>query len=441
MRRMLIERGWLRYVSGDTEGHIADCASALEAARTAGDRRLEADALDQMAFTDKLVDVGRSEAQHRAALAIAEELGDVQLQIRVLNRLSLLLSNQLDLDGALGLGERALDLARRTGDEHDRALALDALKLAALQLGESDRLLELTSELEAIERRSGEFWYLQWTLLESAFASLAQAEWDAARKRLADTVAINARIDDRVFRALVHDATGWLERSQGNYEQALAEGRSAVELAALGERDRWSAWTRATFGWTLLELRAAQDAVGVLEEALAASELLSDRFRAAGHLAWARTLAGDLTGAASAAAVADEALSRLKAPPSGTFLFGFAAIVALARSELAADRPERVEALMLPVRAAGQRLGWHEADASASLVLGLSQEARGRRDEARVSLTRAVEVSREHELPGVECEACAALGLRAESDAIIERLARGVGDRRLADQLVQAAQR
>jgi hypothetical protein len=191
----------------------------------------------------------------------------------------------------------------------------------------------------------------------------------------------------------------------------------------------------------LLDLRAAQDAVEVLEEALAASELLSDRFRAAGHLAWARVLAGDLAGATSAAGVASDALSRLKAPSGGAFLFGFGAIVALARAELAAGHAERVDALLLPMRAAAQRLGWHEADASASLVLGLGQVARGRNDDARVSLTRAVEVSREHALPGVEWEACAALGRRAESDAIIERLAHGLGDDHLADRLVLAAQR
>jgi tetratricopeptide (TPR) repeat protein len=441
MRRALAERGWLRYVGGDIEGCLTDYANALEAARAAGDRGLEADALDRMAFTDKLADVERSEAQHRSALAIAEELGDVQLQIRVLGRLSLVLSNQLDLEGAVRLGDRAHDLARRSGDQRGRALALDALKLAALQLGDPDLLLALTRELETIERGSGELWYLQWTLLESAFAPMARADWDGAQMRLAETLAINARIDDCVFRPLIHDASGWLERSRGHYEPALAEGRLASELAVPGERDRWSAWTRATYGWTLLELRAAQDAVDVLEEALAASELLTDRFRAAGHLAWARALAGDRAGATSAAALADETLSRLRAPPGGAFLFGFGAIVALARAELAAGRADRVEVLMRPVRAAAERLGWREADASASLVLGLSHNARGRSGEARDSLTRAVEVSREHSLPGIEWEACAALGRRAESDAIVERLARGIGDVRLADQFVQAAQR
>jgi hypothetical protein len=106
-----------------------------------------------------------------------------------------------------------------------------------------------------------------------------------------------------------------------------------------------------------------------------------------------------------------------------------------------AGRDERVEVLLAPVCAAAQRLGWREADASASLVLGLCHQALGRRDEARGSLTRALKVSQDHSLPGIEWEACAALGLRAESDAIVERLACHVGDDRLAGQLLHAAQR
>ncbi len=186
------------------------------------------------------------------------------------------------------LGDRALELARASGDERDRALAMDALKLAALQLGEPDRLLELTAELEAIERRSGELGYLQWTLLESAFAPLARARWDAAEKRLLEALAITTRIDDALCRPLIHDATGWLARARdaGTTRGPFPRGpHGHIELAAPGKRDRWSAWTHATFGWTLLELRAAQDAVEVLERALAASELATDRFRAAGHLA------------------------------------------------------------------------------------------------------------------------------------------------------------
>ena len=122
-------------------------------------------------------------------------------------------------------------------------------------------------------------------------------------------------------------------------------------------------------------------------------------------------------------------------------------MVALARAQLAAGRPERSAALLEPILAAAQRAGWHEAAASASLVLGLSQEGAA----ARASLARSVELARDHGLPGVEWEACAALArlsdgdeaaaLRATSGEIVDRLARGIGDERLAGEFMLAGER
>ncbi len=445
MRRMLVERGFLRHIWGDPDAGLVDYEQALEGARAAGDRRLEAEALDGLGYVDKLADAESSEVRQRAALRIAEDLGDEALQVRILNRLSLLLSNQLDLAGARQLGERALELAGH--DDQGRAMALDALKLVALQLGETDELQSLTSELERIERRRGELWYLQFSLFESAFAPLGRAQWEVALSRLAEALSVNARIDDPLARPLIHDAVGWLERSRGNYERALAEGRAAAALTAPGGRGRWTSWTHATLGWTLLELRAAEPAIEVLEHAMKFSELRSDRLRAAGHLAWARALVDDIPGFRAAAAIADEDLARLRAPTDGTFLFGFGAVVALARAALRAGDAERVPGLLAPTLTAAQRWGWHEAAASASLVLGLADQAGGDDDAAREALSRAIELSAKHELPGIEWEARAALAgvagdeeasrLRAESDAIVERLARAVGDERLAGDFVR----
>jgi hypothetical protein len=82
-------------------------------------------------------------------------------------------------------------------------------------------------------------------------------------------------------------------------------------------------------------------------------------------------------------------------------------------------------------------------------VLGLGQETAGEDAAARASLARAIELAQEHGLPGVEWEACAALAglgggdeaaaLRAESDTIVERLAREIGDERLGRQFARAA--
>jgi class 3 adenylate cyclase len=450
VRRALAEVGWLRHVCGDVEAGLANYNAALDAARESSDREIEAEVLDRMAFADKLADVERAEAQHRAALAIAEDLGDVHLQVRILSRLSLVLSNQLDLDGAKSLGNRALKLARDAGDDHDRGLAIDALKLAALQLGDLERLQQLTAELEEMQRAHRDLWYLQWTLLESAFAPLGRCDWATASARLEETLATNTRVGDRLFRPLIHDAVGWLRRSQGGYREALAEGRCAVEQAAPGIRAQWSAWTHATLGWTLLEVRAADAAIYVLERGLAAAELAADRLRNAGHLAWAHALLGDTPGAASATHDAEQAMSRLNVPSDQAFLFGFGGIVGLARAKAALGAPEQSDALLEPLVTAARRSGWYEALAAGSLALGLCREQRGLEDEARRGFATAIEVSVEHVLPGIEWEARGALArvsrgaaateLRADSAAIVARLAAAIGDERLGAEFRRAAQ-
>jgi tetratricopeptide (TPR) repeat protein len=450
MRELPLERGWVRHMSGDGEAAVADYGAALESARSAGDRPLEAKALDQLAFALKGYDIERAIAYHEQALRIAEELREVPAQVSILNRLSLSHSNQLDLVRAVEVGERALELASGTDDEHDRARALDALKLAALELGDLDRLEELTAELEQIERRKGDLWYLQWTLLESSFVPIGRASWDEATARLDEALAVSRRIGEGA-RPPIHDAIGWLARSRGRFGRALAEGREAIARSEReGRLTPWSAWTRATLGWTLLDLRAAGDAVSVLERGLADAGWRADRFRTAGHLAWARALGGDLAGSGEAAAEAEEELAGLNAPPGGAFLFGFGAAAALARAHLATGRPERGEELLAPFQAAAERSAWPEAAASALLVTGLCRLARREIGEARDLLVSAADLARRHELPGIEWEALAELarlergdeadGLRRESAAIVERLAADVGDERLAAGLMRAAE-
>ena len=437
MRRLYRERGWGRHRIGDLEAALADYGVALDAARVSGDRRLEMEALGLIALAQKQFDAERSIERQQEALHIAEELDDTAAQEQVLNRLSIIHSNQLDFTAALEQGERALALARETGDDRGRALALDALKLTALQLGELEQLEALTTELAEIERDHGDFWYLQFTLLESSFAPLGSANWDEAAARLEEALAINRRIGDALARPLILDAIGWLARSRGDYTRALAEGRGAVE-SAVGGPAGWSAWTRASLGWTLLDLRAADEARELLEPAMEHADTRSDRYRVAGHLAWARRLTGDESGADEAATAAEDVLARMSAPPEGAFLFGFGATAALGRVHLAAGRPERAEELLSPVLVAAERSGWHEAVASAALVLGLCLEARGDHDRAEPLLTRAAEIAGRHGLAGLEWEALAAHGAAAESRALVQRLAAGIGDERLARGLLEA---
>ena len=450
MRQLPLERGWVRQMIGDGEAAVADYGTALELARTAGDRHMEAKALDQLAYAEKGFDVERSIAYQGQALRIAEDLADAPAQVSILNRLSLAHSNQLDLGRAVEVGERALALAGETGDERDRVRALDALKLAALQLGELDRLEELTSELDQIERRHGDLWYLQWTLFESAFVPIGRASWDQATARLDEALTVSRRIGDSTARVLIHDAIGWLARSRGRYAEAIASGREAIAGSDRGDRlSPWRAWTRATLGWTLLEVRAIDEALAVLERGLAEAQARGDRLRSAGHLSWARALAGDREGSERAAAEAEEALAGVGVPSAGAFVFGFGALSALARAHLAAGNAERADAVIAPLLTAAERTGWREATGSALVVSGLVRIALGEEGEAREQLVRAAELARDHELPGVEWEALAeharlqtgseAGRLRAESAAIVRRLAAELGDEGLAAGLLRVA--
>src|SRR5271155_3249687 len=102
------------------------------------------------------------------------ETAAVPLRVRALARLSIQHASQLRLDRALATGEQALAVAEELdADEGAIALAMDALKLTALWLGDLTRLAELTRELAVILRAQVEDdYYLQFVLLESAFAPL-----------------------------------------------------------------------------------------------------------------------------------------------------------------------------------------------------------------------------------------------------------------------------
>ena len=103
--------------------------------------RLEAEALESLAFAEKGFDVERAAEHHEQALAIAEELDGPSAPGQDPQPTGpSTIANDLQLEEALEKGERALALAERTGEEHDRVLAVDALKLVALLRGDLGQL-------------------------------------------------------------------------------------------------------------------------------------------------------------------------------------------------------------------------------------------------------------------------------------------------------------
>ena len=121
-------------------------------------------------------------------------------------------------------------------------------------------LEELTTQLADVLRARGELWYLQWTLLESAFAPTAHGRFDEGARRLDEALRISDQLGDPPARGLIGNARGWLERSRGNYARALELGDEAVAVTGAAPSQIWLDWAASTSSLALADLRAWPEA-------------------------------------------------------------------------------------------------------------------------------------------------------------------------------------
>ena len=431
-------RAWTAVVGGDPASAGRDYAVALEGARASGDRQLEMHVLNGLGTYWHVRDSAESARYHEASLGVAEELDDTAGQVSALNRLSLVYANQLDLLRGRELGERALELARATGDERAQARAMDSLKFVALMLGDTEQLVELTTQLIDILRARGELWYLQWTLLESAFAPTAQGRFDDAVWRLDEALKISEQLGDMPGRGLIINARCWLERSRGDYARALELGDEAVAVTGASANQIWLGWAGTTSALALADLRALPEALERLELALSTADRMDARaqsFDALGRLAWARLQTGDIAGARAAAARWDERVSEVRTPPGQAYLYARLAYTDRARVALALGDVELAERVLDLVRAAIARFGIRDAGADVHHALAACAEARGDVAGATSLLAAGLEAAGPDGLPAPRLALRIALA-RVTGDAmhaeaahgLIDEIAASVGD-------------
>ena len=184
-----------------------------------------------------------------------------------LSRLSIVHANRLDFDAALAFGERALRSSDALHDEHAEAMAMDALKQVALQTGDFETLERLAARLAEIHRRNDDLWLLQFAVVEVAYADLARVRLDRAFDGIEESLAINRRIGDIGNEPMYLAILGRVHRARGDYDEALAVGRRAFDLAASWGTASGRAWAAAWLGSTLVELDAFGEADGLWRRA------------------------------------------------------------------------------------------------------------------------------------------------------------------------------
>jgi DNA-binding SARP family transcriptional activator/tetratricopeptide (TPR) repeat protein len=387
-----LERGRLLHRAGREDEATVSLEQALAAARRARDSQLEMQTLIELGHVLRNIDATRALPLLEAALALATRLSDTTAQVSALSRSALVYADMLRLDRASENAEQALVLARRLDDERVVADALDALKLVAWQLGDSERLARVTAELEAIQRH-GELWALSWTLLEAAQVPMAALRWVQAEARLNEALMLAERMDAWGATGLMLDSLATVHEARGAPEQALNACDRSLALLERGGFVVFIGWVEATAGLILLRLHAADQAAEHLEHGLGMAERAGSRhalLRCTALLARAHWRAGERERALALAERAETLCGEITTPPDRAPLYVAPALASAAEVLTAAGQPQRGERLVIGAleAAQGPDRAWYAIPLSIAEARCLA--AQGRTDAAEKSLEPAL---------------------------------------------------
>jgi DNA-binding SARP family transcriptional activator len=459
--RALVARGRVREALGEYQSAFDDHTAGLELARRLGNREVEMQVLLELGG-DVMIGMGRRAVACipylEAALVIAEERADAEAAAAILSRLAIIAANRLRFEEGSAHARRALDVARRLGQERALALALDGLKTVAAYGGDLTTLESVSRELEIILRRGSERYFLEWNVFESSFVPLAEGRWDAALARIEEALALNLRSGHLRYRPMFLAHIGWIHRSRGDYGRALVVGRESVGRARETDHPWWAAFAGAMLGWTLTELGELDEAIEHLERGLEAAERDGAEnyvVRCLAHLAMATRRRGEAERSGDLLDRAEEMLGEVRSGDGPAFLHGAHAYAAAARTMLEKGQPERAERLLAPVLETAGPVGWREAAAETTMLTGRARLAAGDPQVGMAMLEGALDGTRDPELPRVAWEthtlladalaaagdAEAAAGHRSSARAILRSIAATIDDEAVRERFVAAARR
>jgi tetratricopeptide (TPR) repeat protein len=331
-------------------------------------------------------------------------------------------------------------------------MALDAMQVASVMVGDMATVDKISPELVEIHRRRGDLWYLQLALFQWAWVDAAAGRWDQAEGLLSDGLAVNRQIGDQGNEPIFPAGLTWIARARGQYGRAIELGRRATELSMEVGHAEFLSWAAQVLGWTLLDMFAASDAVEQIERSLGAAKEAGARIvmiRAACHLPLARWRVGDQGRALEEAIAAEQLLREVTAPPGRAFLWGADGPIALANLYVDAGDPSRALDLVGTVLDAALAAEWQEVVAAAALASG---RARARMDDeagARDALEMAAQRADSFRIPGLAWRAHAGLAVVGPRDArahhdgrareLVVALSRSIEDARMRRTFLEGA--
>jgi tetratricopeptide (TPR) repeat protein/transcriptional regulator with XRE-family HTH domain len=300
---------------------IAIGAHACRAARCAGDRGAEAEALLNLTVVD-LRQARYSQAAHQLeqALTLYQEAEDRTGQARALGNLGIAAFKQGSYYRAADCYRQALALYRQTGDRSGEPRTLNNLALIDLRQGRYRQAASRLEQVLAIHQQTGDQSGENNTRASLALAEVHLGHHDRASDYLRQALDLCARTRDPAGRAYALICLATADQRRGRDQDAAARLRQALDIyCELGDPSG-EAEARNGLGQLALAAGLPADARAQHTAALDLATRIHDTYeqaRAHAGLAAATRAAGDLGPARHHWQQARNLYARLGAPEAG----------------------------------------------------------------------------------------------------------------------------
>jgi class 3 adenylate cyclase/tetratricopeptide (TPR) repeat protein len=238
-RRRLAEihqrRGQIMVATARMEEARAEADRMLALARAESDRRLEAEALADLAYGhymtllwDHMPDFKR---HVDAAFAIAREIGDDHL----LARTSFLIASLGQMEGRLSESEQRFgDALRIAGAGGFRDIVVQSRALLSVQInwrGEFDESIAVCRETEVAARDIRDGFNEVLALSNRAFAHIGRGDYREALEVITTGRALARERDNHFIVGRITNTLGWLHQEFGDFEHARELDHESADLA------------------------------------------------------------------------------------------------------------------------------------------------------------------------------------------------------------------
>ena len=280
--RALLSHGILSWMGGENQLARTHQQAAVEIAEALGDWRLEAEATYSLGvLTGELGETQEALGLLERACELATAHGLERVLARALMNRGILLQHRGDLESSAKLYERARQIAENISDQGTEGVVysnIGVLAFARGRLEESRHALERSVELS----RAANARRVEAAVLGNlAFLALQQERYEDAERGLERALTLARELGNKRTEGIVLGNLADLHRRLERFEDARQGLEDARVIAEHLEDQRWLAYWEFQIGEVLICQERYEDAVAILDGAIARFVDVQERERIA----------------------------------------------------------------------------------------------------------------------------------------------------------------